>query len=127
MDREEDIEKEEIIFNLKKEVIMPRGDKTGPNGNGPKTGRALGYCVGNNQAGFENNTIGLGRGNGRGLGRGNRYGNGNGYGRGMGFGFQQHGASNLVDVSEKTLVENEINILKDQLLKLEEKLETLKK
>lgn len=95
---------------------MPRGDKTGPKGAGSKTGRALGYCVGNNQAGFKNNTIGFGRGN--------RYGNGNG--RGMGFGFQKQGVSNLIDVSEKTLIENEINILKDQLLKLEEKLKTLK-
>ena len=107
---------------------MPRGDKTGPNGAGPKTGRALGYCVGNNQAGFENNTIGFGRGNGRGFGRGNRH--GNGYGRGMGFGFR-HGnnyqTEDLTDVSEKTLVENEINILKDKLEALEKRLNDLKK
>ena len=25
---------------------MPRGDRTGPWGNGPKTGRAAGYCAG---------------------------------------------------------------------------------
>ena len=102
---------------------MPRGDKTGPNGNGSKTGLALGYCVGNNQAGFESNTN---RGNGRGFGRGNQNRNGNGFGRGMGFGSQQRGVSSLVDVSEKTLIENEINILKDQLKSLEEKLKTLK-
>ncbi|MCF7946089.1 MAG: DUF5320 domain-containing protein, partial [Spirochaetia bacterium] len=25
---------------------MPRGDRTGPDGMGPRTGRALGYCSG---------------------------------------------------------------------------------
>ena len=106
---------------------MPRGDKTGPMGNGSKTGRALGYCVGNNEAGFKNNTNTYGRGNG--FGRGNQ--NGNGFGRGMGYGFR-HGASNfaqeiLTDVKEETLIQNQINILKDQLESLEEKLKTLKK
>ena len=103
---------------------MPRGDKTGPNGAGSKTGRTLGYCVGNKQAGFENNSIAYGRGNRRGFGRGNHY--SNGFVRGIGFVFRHQGVFDLVDISEKTLIENEINILKDQLLKLEEKLETLK-
>lgn len=31
---------------------MPRGDGTGPMGMGPMTGRAAGYCVGNNVPGF---------------------------------------------------------------------------
>ena len=31
---------------------MPRGDRRGPEGTGPMTGRALGYCAGNNQPGF---------------------------------------------------------------------------
>jgi len=31
---------------------MPRGDKRGPEGAGPMTGRALGYCAGNDQPGF---------------------------------------------------------------------------
>ncbi|MFW6309449.1 MAG: DUF5320 domain-containing protein [bacterium] len=33
---------------------MPRGDGTGPAGEGPMTGRATGYCSGNNQPGFMN-------------------------------------------------------------------------
>ena len=112
-----DIEIEEII-NLKKEVKMPRGDKTGPNGNGPKTGRGLGYCTGNNLPGFENNITTYGRGNG--FGRRNH--NGNGFGRGMGFGYRS-GFDN--GVKEKTLVQNEINILKDQLESLEKRLKEL--
>ena len=33
---------------------MPRGDGTGPIGQGPKTGRAAGYCAGYNTPGFMN-------------------------------------------------------------------------
>jgi hypothetical protein len=33
---------------------MPRGDRTGPAGMGPMTGRAAGYCTGNNTPGFMN-------------------------------------------------------------------------
>ena len=31
-------------IRLNKEIKMPRGDKTGPEGKGPKTGRGLGPC-----------------------------------------------------------------------------------
>ena len=40
---------------------MPRGDKTGPNNAGPKTGRGLGYCAGYDVAGFENSCPNQGR------------------------------------------------------------------
>jgi len=33
---------------------MPGGDRTGPMGLGPMTGRAAGYCVDNNVPGFTN-------------------------------------------------------------------------
>lgn len=33
---------------------MPRGDKTGPLGNGAMTGRRMGFCTGNNNPGFMN-------------------------------------------------------------------------
>ena len=31
---------------------MPRGDGTGPNGKGPRTGRGLGYCAGYEHPGY---------------------------------------------------------------------------
>ena len=31
---------------------MPGGDRTGPLGGGPRTGRGLGYCAGNEQPGY---------------------------------------------------------------------------
>jgi hypothetical protein len=56
---------------------MPRGDKTGPNGLGPMTGRAAGYCAGYSIPGYANPTIGYGRGMARRL----RRGAGRGFGR----------------------------------------------
>ncbi len=61
---------------------MPWGDQTGPEGWGPRTGRALGYCSGYNSPGY---TRGVPRG-GRGFGRGAGFGRGSGRGRGFGFG-----------------------------------------
>jgi len=55
---------------------MPRGDKTGPNGTGPMTGRAAGYST----PGYMNPRRGYGRGYGRGWGKG--------FGRGWGRGWQ---------------------------------------
>jgi len=46
---------------------MPRGDGTGPSGQGPRTGRGMGYCAGYPTPGFMNPGLG---GRGRGLGRG---------------------------------------------------------
>ena len=51
---------------------MPQGDRTGPNGKGPMTGRKAGFCTGNKVAGFGNfGGAGFGRGR-RAAGRGNR-------------------------------------------------------
>ena len=58
---------------------MPRGDRTGPNGEGPGTGRNMGYCAGGLTPGFANRP-GLARG-GAWWGRGG--GGGGGGGRGF--------------------------------------------
>jgi hypothetical protein len=47
---------------------MPRGDRTGPMGQGPMTGRRAGYCSGSNMPGFSNRYPGGGFGLGRGFG-----------------------------------------------------------
>lgn len=49
---------------------MPRGDRTGPDGMGPMTGRAAGFCAGYGMPGFANPTFGRGRGFAFGRGRG---------------------------------------------------------
>ncbi|MGM0498613.1 MAG: DUF5320 domain-containing protein [Bacillota bacterium] len=67
---------------------MPRGDRRGPDGAGPMTGRSLGYCAGNDQPGFTANAApqGAGRGLRNGAGRGPGFGRGFGRGRRMGNG-----------------------------------------
>ena len=45
---------------------MPGGDRTGPAGNGPMTGRAAGFCAGPNAPGYANQGGGRG-GGGRGF------------------------------------------------------------
>lgn len=47
---------------------MPRGDRTGPAGLGPVTGRRAGYCAGYGMPGYTNNAVGSGRGFGSGYG-----------------------------------------------------------
>ena len=54
---------------------MPGGDRTGPLGMGPMTGRAGGYCTGFQMPGFANSMdrYGFGMRGGRGGGRGHRH------------------------------------------------------
>lgn len=63
---------------------MPRGDRTGPIGQGPRTGRALGLCSGYPTPGFMQRTTGMAFGRGlawhRGFGFARRYGSGWGIG-----------------------------------------------
>ena len=69
---------------------MPRGDKRGPNGMGPMTGRGLGYCAGYDAPGFVSDAPprgGAGYGRGYGFGRRGGMGSGPGFGFGRGRGF----------------------------------------
>ena len=65
---------------------MPAGDRTGPVGYGPRTGRAVGFCAGYGAPGYANPAFGRGRRFGGGRGFGFRGGWGRGAGRGLGFG-----------------------------------------
>lgn len=67
---------------------MPGFDRSGPDGAGPMTGRAMGRCTGNQPADGM-----YGRGTGRGAGRGAGYGAGRGagYGRGVARGHGRNG------------------------------------
>ncbi len=69
---------------------MAGGDRTGPEGRGPLTGRGLGYCAGGERPGYvsagQPGGQGYGRGCGWGFGRGRGYGRGFGSRHGFGFG-----------------------------------------
>ncbi len=60
---------------------MPGGDRTGPWGAGPRTGRAAGFCAGYEVPGAMNPAVG------RGLGLGGRWGAGRGIGWRAGSGY----------------------------------------
>lgn len=98
---------------------MPYGDRRGPDGFGPMTGRGMGYCAGYDRPGYANQDYG--RGYGRGFGRG--------YGRGMGYGhaYPAYYPANVSNVSEKTVLENDIKILKEQLSSMEDRLSEINK
>lgn len=108
---------------------MPRGDKTGPQGKGPMTGRGAGFCAGNEIAGFENDKFtrrgGAGMGYGYGHGMAGRYrgrgGFGYGYGRGMGF-RQMENANTEV---ESTILGTRISNLEEAIKKLSEELKKI--
>jgi hypothetical protein len=73
---------------------MPRGDRTGPAGVGPMTGRGMGVCAGNTTRG------GFGRGCGRGVGMRNRF-----------------------ATSNSSAQRTEISALKEQMTRIEQLLE----
>ena len=97
---------------------MPGRDGTGPNGLGPLTGNRLGPCAGINQP------IIPGRNWGNRMRHGYGFGRNTGRGRGMGFryGYAFPEGERTDSSFDKTELENEIRILKEQLLSLEERL-----
>ena len=100
---------------------MPFGDRTGPLGRGPVTGRGLGYCAGFNEPGFVKPG-----GWGRGWGRGWRCGFW-GWGRGWGWKrffrfFPFFGTSFLTPEETKKVLKEEAEFLKKRLEAVEKKL-----
>jgi hypothetical protein len=102
---------------------MPRGDRRGPNGMGPMTGRGLGYCNNYSTPGF---TKGVPRG-----GAGFHQGYGRGMGRGFGRGYRNFDYPSYPltqnNVDEGKLIESEMEILKNQMSILEKRLSEIKK
>lgn len=106
---------------------MPRGDRTGPLGFGPRTGRRAGFCAGYNMPGYANPAI-------------PRY--GAGFGGGFGGGFravlgwrsgdywgtprwQYPAPAPLTQQQESEILKAEANWLKNQLEAIEKRIEEL--
>lgn len=125
---------------------MPRGDRTGPEGLGPMTGRAAGYCAGYNAPGYMNPGWAGGRGrgfgfSGRGGGRGRRnwfYATGlpgwqrtaqglPAFGRQGGRYGAAFPAAEWTAQEEKAALKSEIEFLKKQLKSFEKRMEELEK
>jgi len=93
---------------------MPNGDKMGPNGNGPKTGRGLGLCAGSDSPGWKSTEPRQGNGNrcrrgfGCGFGRGLR--SGRGYPQGRFVQFSAEEKRKILE-AEKKQIEEELKEL----------------
>lgn len=124
---------------------MPGGDRTGPRGLGPRTGRAAGYCAGYPVPGYANPSVpGYGRGFGYGRGGGRGYGRGY-WGRGRGFWgrgycpepyyepapyyppYQQQVSPEPSRDEEKAYLEDMIKGLEEELKAIKERLQDLSK
>ncbi len=114
--------------------IMAGGDRRGPRGMGPMTGRGMGYCAGNDRPGFVTDGAGtqargFGRGPGGGFGRnrGGGFGGGFGpaFGRGYGRGWTDfHPQETRMPEYSDSIMElaEEAALLRDRLAVLEERL-----
>ncbi|KPK96288.1 hypothetical protein AMJ80_00810 [bacterium SM23_31] len=123
---------------------MPAGDRTGPTGAGPMTGRAAGYCAGYSTPGYMNSIPGRGgygfsRGSGRGLsGRGRGWKNSYwatglpGWARGS-YGFPAFGGGaypyvpELTSKQETDMLKQEAELLKNQLKDVQNRINILEK
>ncbi|MCP5514514.1 MAG: DUF5320 domain-containing protein [Spirochaetales bacterium] len=114
---------------------MPRGDRTGPAGAGPMTGRGAGFCAGTGVPGFENPLYRSFRNRGRGFFSPFGYGGfGAGFGRGMGRGFFGRGMGRTFGIyneprdekeyllSEKKILEKDLEEVKRQIELIDEEL-----
>ena len=89
---------------------MPFGDRTGPRGQGPRTGRRRGYCLGFSHPGYMNP---YGYGWGRGFGRG--------WGRGWGWGWLEPPTQK----EEKEMLGDDLKDLREEMKAIEERIKEL--
>lgn len=101
---------------------MPRGDRRGPEGTGPMTGRGLGYCAGNDRPGFAVNAAPQGLGKGFRGGAGRRFavgrGRGMGYGRGYGYAVMNNQAPVQQSTTQETVQEDQAASQQNQINRL---------
>ena len=122
---------------------MPRGDRSGPGGMGPRSGRAAGYCANYDAPGFMNRFIGGGFGRVAGMRYGRGFGQNRGFGnRGRGFGlrsmFRDSGLPGWMRFGryfrqgpnpdpgmEKQVLKNRMEVLKSELDQIQSRLNDL--
>ncbi len=119
---------------------MPRGDRTGPAGMGPMTGRRAGSCAGFAMPGYENPLPGRGMGMGFGRGRGALRRGFSGGGRGwrnrfyatnqpgwMRYGSYAAPAGDLDPQEEKQTLKNQADAMQNELDSIRKRLEEMEK
>jgi hypothetical protein len=92
---------------------MPQGDRTGPRGQGPMTGRGLGYCASSNVSGFMNSGFGRGFGIRRGF-------------RAGFIPMNQFQPTVITEKEEKEYLEKELEVLKEEITSIQKRLNEFK-
>ena len=113
---------------------MPGGDKRGPRGQGPMTGRGAGYCAGFDGPGFmaDDTARGAGFGWGRGFGGRGRWRGGPGLGYGQGRGFRRgfgpaiNAPYDATSTGDRRTMGEEVALLREQISDLEDRLAQIK-
>lgn len=114
---------------------MPRGDRTGPMGQGSRSGRAAGFCAGFAMPGYANESEG-GRGMGQGWGlRGRGFGGGGrgfrnrffaaGVPRGRGYGYAPQAYPEPAPIDEEQSLKSRAEALAAELDAIRERLDRL--
>jgi hypothetical protein len=118
---------------------MPRGNRKGPDGEGPKTGRGLGHCTGSDAPGYAHRAPGMsgkGRSRGTGPGFGARGSMGRGQmrgGRGVGRTGQRFGDvapapfTQPTAEEEKSYLQGDLEYLKRELKATEDRIAEIEK
>ena len=106
---------------------MPGGDRTGPMGAGPKTGRGAGYCAGYDAPGFANPAPRLGLDLRRGFGGGRGGGRHFPHRHGRAGGQQTSYFATPSPEDELNRLGQEANWLKGQLEAIEQRIEEIQK
>jgi len=107
---------------------MPRGDRTGPMGLGPMTGRGAGFCNGFAAPGYANPVVGFMGGFGGGFGRGRGYSRmfyANGIPGWAGYAYPANEGVNAVAFDEKSFLSNQAELLEKQLQQVKKRLSSL--
>lgn len=99
---------------------MAQGDRTGPMGQGSRTGRGFGFCSGYDTPGYA-------KGFGGGMQRGYGFGRGRGLGRGMNFGWLLNNFLQAFSKMPQGSKEDEIQMLKQTQKDIEKRLNDLEK
>jgi len=123
------------IINKKEVIKMPGGDRRGPQGLGPMTGRGTGYCAGYPVPGHMNPVggRGFGYGYGRGRGRGQGRGRGRSFGRGA-FAYQEAygypypeypGGNEMPAKDEAAMLKEEARVMQDEIKSINARIKEL--
>lgn len=109
---------------------MPGGNRTGPDGLGPRTGRRFGFCSGYDSPGFTKGVprggAGTGRGYGRGFGRGfGRQVRPRGFGRGPDPYVQEQEPTALSKEEQRNMLKDELDQIRSEKAEIEKRLKDL--